>query len=238
MTCVREPLSPLAAPATQPWPYRLDDEHTIALEWSGGIALFGSSRTPFFRTAATDLVETAADWYEVVQGPVLAQGDVLMDCPVPLVEQYTHPLPDDGLTIAVDSHHLVILSQSCDLENNKIDEVLLAGVIGYQEAVANEASSNPFIGSKKWRAAAARGDMAGQAVLPPFDGTPSLDWSIVDFHHLFTLPKTYLEQFAGSGQGRLRLVSPYREHIAQAFARYVMRVGLPTPLHEFEKFQP
>jgi hypothetical protein len=34
---------------------------------------------------------------------------------------------------------------------------------------------------------------------------------------------------------RLRLRSPYREHLAQAFARYFMRVGLPHDARAFEK---
>jgi maleate cis-trans isomerase len=29
---------------------------------------------------------------------------------------------------------------------------------------------------------------------------------------------------------RVRLLSPYKEHLSQAFARYFMRVGLPRPL--------
>src|SRR5262249_39772943 len=33
----------------------------------------------------------------------------------------------------------------------------------------------------------------------------------------------------------LRLHSPYREHLAQAFARYFMRVGLPHDARAFEK---
>jgi hypothetical protein len=33
----------------------------------------------------------------------------------------------------------------------------------------------------------------------------------------------------------LRLTSPYKEHFAQAFARFYMRVGLPHDAGSFEK---
>lgn len=52
-------------------------------------------------------------------------------------------------------------------------------------------------------------------------------WSIVDFRSLFVRPRELVTAHARSVGSRLRLDSPYREHLAQAFARYVMRVGLP-----------
>ena len=52
---------------------------------------------------------------------------------------------------------------------------------------------------------------------------------IVDFHEVFTIPREFLESLlAARGRARPRLLSPYREHLSQAFARYFMRVGLPV----------
>lgn len=64
---------------------------------------------------------------------------------------------------------------------------------------------------------------------------PPLEWSVVTFHRLYSLPKPFLRGFAASLGPRLRLRSPYREHLAQAFARYFMRVGLPHDARAFEK---
>jgi hypothetical protein len=145
-------------------------------------------------------------------------------------------LPDE-LEVVVDEHHLIVLSQSCDLENDKVEEILLAAVLEYEKLVAAEGAANPYIKGAKWRKAAINGDLAPYSVLPEADGPPPMPWCLVDFHHLFTLPKAYAEQFASSVGQRLRLVPPYREHLAQAFARYVMRVGLPAPLHAFQTVQ-
>ncbi len=171
-------------------------------------------------------------WYEVVAERTLAQGDLLLRCPVPQVESYAHPLPDN-VPVVVDERDLIVLTQSCDLENDKVDEVLLAAVRDYQSLAAREGQANQVIRSKRWRENAVRGDLAAYSLLPPHE-TPAIDWCLVDFHHLFTLSKAYIEDFAEAAGDRLRLVPPYREHLAQAFARYVMRVGLPTPLSAFE----
>ena len=55
------------------------------------------------------------------------------------------------------------------------------------------------------------------------------------FHRLFTLPKAFLQRFAEASGPRLRLIPPYREHLAQALARYFMRVGLPHDAKVFEQ---
>ncbi len=64
------------------------------------------------------------DWYEVVHGDDLRQGDLLIDCPVfTLSGEAGYPLPPDyEPVIQTESYDLVIMTQSCDLDNNKIEE--------------------------------------------------------------------------------------------------------------------
>jgi hypothetical protein len=57
---------------------------------------------------------------------------------------------------------------------------------------------------------------------------------MVDFHRMFVLLKPVVEAVARSARLRLRLRPPYREYLAQAFARYFMRVGLPLDANAFE----
>jgi hypothetical protein len=59
------------------------------------------------------------------------------------------------------------------------------------------------------------------------------DYLIVNFRELHIV----LRDRVRSAEGYVCLASPYREHLSQAFATFMMRVGLPTPpLHEFEKY--
>ncbi|MEO8218988.1 MAG: hypothetical protein ABI718_18080, partial [Acidobacteriota bacterium] len=57
---------------------------------------------------------------------------------------------------------------------------------------------------------------------------------VVDFGQIFSLPPAYLEMKAEAAGERLRLDSPYLEHFSQAFARYFMRVGLPSQISPFK----
>jgi len=130
--------------------------------------------------------------------------------------------------------NLIILSQSCDLENDKIEDVLLAQVVAWPEIVQAEvAKGNEVIKSTKFREKLVNGEVPGMSLLHKYTGELTLEWSVVDFHRLYTMPKHFiLKQLTNIGP-RLRLIPPYREHLAQGFARYFMRVGLPHDARTF-----
>jgi hypothetical protein len=56
---------------------------------------------------------------------------------------------------------------------------------------------------------------------------------VVDFRTVFSLSLHFVKNFAALQSPRLRLLPPYREHLAQAFARFFMRVGLPVDIPPF-----
>jgi hypothetical protein len=176
-------------------------------------------------------------WYEVISAPSLLQGDIVFGCPVPFFAgTWTFPLDPKDVAYQMMPMDLVVLTQSCDLENNKIDHVLVARVIAWHTTVLHETQDgNPAIKSRDFRRKLIDGAIPGLSLLHKHEGTPMLEWSVVNFHRLYTLPKSFLEQYAKSVGPRLRLRSPYREHLAQAFARYFMRVGLPHDAKGFEK---
>jgi hypothetical protein len=57
---------------------------------------------------------------------------------------------------------------------------------------------------------------------------------VVSFRQVFSLPFGYIRALASQQSPRLRLLPPYREHLAQAFARFIMRVGLPVDIPAFK----
>lgn len=176
---------------------------------------------------------TYGGWYDIVTDVGLEQADLLKALPIPRVETFQFPVPD-VVDVTTAEEGVLILTQSCDLVNEHVNDVLVAAVLDYDGLVAREADKNAFVASKRWRQSVVRGDVAAYSLLPPHSDAPTLGWSLIDFHHLFTVPREYLTAFAGSCGPRLRVLPPYREHIAQAFARYIMRVGLPLPLVDFE----
>ena len=178
------------------------------------------------------------DWYEVTEGAGILQGDILFRCPVFQPDKALQwPLAlDNQQGFRVKALDLVVMTQSCDLENDKVQEVLLARLVSWADVVRGElAKGNQSVKASKFRKILVEGGSPALSLLHKRIDTPELDWSVVDFHWLHTLPKPYLSAFAASSGPRLRLRSPYREHLAQAFARYFMRVGLPHDARAFEK---
>ena len=176
-------------------------------------------------------------WYEVTQGSELLQGDLLRACPIPRVlglEQW--PLhAGQPLEVDITEEDVVMVSQSCDLANDKIHDVVLVQVLGWQVACqALLAHGNTFARSRQFRRAFVAGNIPSLSLLHKHDSAPTLGWSMVDFHRLFVLPKPVVTAAARAAGPRLRLRSPYREHLAQALARSFMRVGLPHDAQAFE----
>jgi len=166
-------------------------------------------------------------WYEVCSGEGLLQGDLIPSCPV------IEPLSlgaQAGQQASVDlvDVDLVVLSQSCDLEAKKIDVVLGAAYRDWHTLKTAELGrGNSYLGTESFRKKLVSGDIPGLFLLNRFDGALLLPWSIVDFRRPYVVPLSVMAEHAAQSGERLRMISPYREHLAQAFARYVMRVGLP-----------
>lgn len=175
----------------------------------------------------------SSSWYEVVKGGVLEQGDILFGLPVYTVE-YDLSGEETSVQVRVDALDVVVLTQSCDLENSKVDTVLLADVVGYEAQLKDEPKES-FLRSSAFKKAAIAGNLPAQSLLSQHEGFPAIPWSVVDFHHLRTSSFELTKRHAEASGERLRLAHPYKEHLAQAFARYMMRVGLPTGLTGFQQ---
>lgn len=178
-----------------------------------------------------------AEWYEVTNGATLRQCDIIRGCPVIRLDgKLQWPVePSMRLPIRIEKYDSIILTQSCDLENRKVEDILLAQVIAWPVLVRQELQRNNQVVKKRdFRKALIEGNTPGQALLHKHDNEPRLDWSIVSFQRIYTIQKDFLIEVASKIGPRLRLRSPYREHIAQAFARFVMRVGLPYNARLFE----
>lgn len=166
-------------------------------------------------------------WYGVGTWEVLQQGDILPECPVILptddfaekLSSIVANIPTES-PIQVDIANLIVMSQSCDLENDKIDQVLLCATFPAAGYTKNERSDI----IKERRPAA---HMIEKCDIEGAD----FGRQVVDFRTVYTLPKDFAIKFVTRFEKRVRLLPPYREHLSQAFARYFMRVGLPSALN-------
>lgn len=167
-------------------------------------------------------------WYEIVEGRTLEQGDILFQCPVFIPTPLTFPR-NENQEVSLDEafYDVVVMTQSCDLENNKISDVVLCAHWDLENAKQQDASlakNNALAEIKGGRRP--RYTLLNRCEIP----TLPLKVRIVDCGKVFCLPLAFIQELAAQQGPRLRLRSPYREHLSQAFARFFMRVGLPQDI--------
>jgi hypothetical protein len=169
-------------------------------------------------------------WIKVA-GSALAQGDLIEKC---LVPQFGAGFGAAGQNadeiVPVGRADLIVVTQSCDLENNKV--ALVAMCPAY--TLDKFESANPHFKTKgKWEEVR-KGRVEGLHLLGcPVNPGDNRGCLVVDFGQIFSLPPAYLAKRAADAGDRWRLDSPFLEHFSQAFARYFMRVGLPSQIPSF-----
>jgi len=184
-------------------------------------------------------------WYRTV-GPSerLTQGDIIFDCP--LVSWSAAPIQVTGPDSEVEAlkqgrvafqADVIVMTQACDLEQGKVRNIVACphlSINDYKagwEAFLRQRNQSPT--AKAWRTHCndIKDGYAWNLSILNRSTVTGLEFEhrIVDFHEVFTIPREFLESLlAARGRERPCLLSPYREHLSQAFARYFMRVGLPV----------
>lgn len=173
---------------------------------------------------------TTTAWWVGVEGSNLAQGDYLPKCLVPFFE------PDYGTDggiqeVPVKEYDCIVVTQSCDLENDKAPLVALCPI--YPISVYEKVNFS-FKQKGAWERVR-QGRVEGLHLLASHDDPDNNRVCFVaDFREIYSLPIGYLKQHAESLGQRWRLQPPYLEHFSQAFARFFMRVGLPSSIPSFK----
>lgn len=165
-------------------------------------------------------------WYEVINlSDNILQGDFVDDCPIVIPPKTL----DDEQEITIKFLNTIILSQSCDLENGKLDIVLVCPYSNYKDFIASHPNSRDGSknGIKKVTDNLLQGNYPSYHILQKDDNCNLDDYIIVDFKNVYGVQFEYLKTHMSNIKSRTRLLPPYREHLSQAFARYFMRVGLP-----------
>tara|TARA_B100000315_G_scaffold214078_1_gene212387 strand:- start:292 stop:816 length:525 start_codon:yes stop_codon:yes gene_type:complete len=173
------------------------------------------------------MVQTPFDWYAVVEGNEIEQGDILLDFEVPEVRE---PVEADSPIVDFVSYDMVVMTQSCDIPKASIEHLVLCPIVQISDA----ASLNPEFGQPRGKENLRRGNVFAYHLLKEC-GLPAFerDLMVVQFERVIERRKSSVELFVAAQDRRLRLLPPYREHLAQAFARFFMRVGLPIDIPPF-----
>jgi len=172
-------------------------------------------------------MEKEYPWYGVVEADeLLLQGDFISECPIvvpPLEVQ-------NSISVRIVNYDVVIMSQSCDLMQKKLDLVLVSPIWPISEFEKR----SDFYKSRKAKEGLRQGYFPGYHLLNKCEIKGfETDFLVVDFRSVYSIPFDSLTELAMKRGKRLRLLPPYREHLSQAFARFFMRVGLPVEIPAF-----
>jgi hypothetical protein len=153
----------------------------------------------------------------------LSQGDLFDGCPLVFWSDHARQVAKDDRPHRVLAR-VIVLTQACDLANDKTERVVAALVHDAGELVRTGRLKEKFV-----RDHVRKGQVYGWYFLPAHDSYPQFPESLVDLRDLHTLPRTVLEELRDQGKHVCRLVTPYREHLAQHFSVTYARIGLPEP---------
>ena len=155
------------------------------------------------------------------QAPI-DQGDILEGCPILYVADFA-PARADSPQVSCSTARVVVVSQACDLANQKTSRATVALVFDAQELVDQGA-----VKASDVRGPIRAGRVYGWYFLPASDEL-DLPEAVVDLRQLHTVPLSVLTALASAGQRKARIQSLYREHLAKHFADTYSRIGLPEP---------
>jgi hypothetical protein len=190
----------------------------------------GELQRPSTRPTYAALKANTPGFWIQTSGPSLAQGDFLRDCLVPIFNPGFRVGTVQEQDVQVCAANLIIVTQSCDLENNKAQFVALCPIY----SVDDFTRINPRFSKKHERDEIRKGRHEGLHMLAsPTNPDNNLEALIVDFRQIYSLPFEHLTGYAANLGSRWRLQSPFLEHFSQSFARFFMRVGLPSSIPPF-----
>lgn len=150
------------------------------------------------------------------------QGDLINGCPLLSIPDFDiWDLEQAPVDRAFD--RVVVLTQTCDLANQKVTQVVVAQVHDAQSLVASGALKAADI-----RGPIRAGRVFGWYFLPKNDEL-ELGEMLVDLRQLHSVRLDLLTELCLSGKRVARIQPLYREHLSKHFADSYSRIGLPEP---------
>jgi hypothetical protein len=159
--------------------------------------------------------------YEIQQGDIVENFSILS-----MIDPDDYPgttLPLERLDL-----NLIVLSQSRDLNDGKIDRVVACSLHTLNDFPEDHPMARPG-GLEQLR----KGNLATFHLLNRCEVSGfERPFRIADFGGVHSIPVALVRKHLARST-HLRLMSPYREHLCQSFARFFMSAGLPADLPPF-----
>ncbi|MBX4271971.1 hypothetical protein [Clostridium estertheticum] len=181
--------------------------------------------------------EIKFNWYTVItESDSLTQGDILINFPIIKTKNYPGLLEIDNdeefeADLDIEYEDLIILTQPCDLEQAKpsLKNVILCRIHDVDESGLGKSKLCEIV-----KGSAPQYYMLNEYSEFNYENKDfkldGFNFHIANFNEIESVPVEALKKYAQKISKRLRLLPPYREHLSQAFAKYFMRIGLPSDI--------
>ena len=150
------------------------------------------------------------------------QGDIIDDCPISYIDHVEPTRPDD-VEWEFATSRIVVLTQTCDLANQRTRHVNVAIVMDAVQLV-----QQGLLKASDIRGSIRAGRVFGWYFLPK-NAELNLPEMIVDLRQLHTVPLDLLTGLCEQNRRRGRLTGLYRAHLGKHFGDTFSRIGLPEP---------
>ena len=162
------------------------------------------------------------------------QGLILVDFPVPDYSKvdYVGLASDENVELPVEikKYDLIIMSQACDIENDKVKNITLCRIYTLKEYLVETNQSKTK--AKELLNSLNSGRVVNMCLLnrPDYNpyGDAFEDYLIVKFDESVNYPVELIRQRISNETGNMmKLMPPYRESLSQNYGIFYMRVGNP-----------
>ena len=181
-------------------------------------------------------------WYSIITDDKdITQGDIFLNIPIFECENYDKYLEEsvkdtfnaEEFQIDIDIKYVdcIVLTQPCDLARPKpeLKNVILCKIYDIDKLDFKKNKLTEITSGKR-----PQYYMLNECNEFKYqDKELTLDkfnYHIVNFDEVEKVPIGALKKYIENTPSRLRLLPPYREHLSQAFAKYFMRIGLPSDI--------
>lgn len=168
------------------------------------------------------------NWYDVVYGDNLQQGDFIFNLDVLVVKE----TKEDKTLGEIETYDVIVITQSCDILKRATEHIIMCPVWTLEYAIER----NPQFDDEEYLEMVRMGRVFKYHILDKceIEGYKS-NYRIVQFERTIVRPKSAILEALRSAGNHLRLLPPYREELAQRFGFFFARVAKQIEIPCFVK---
>ena len=156
------------------------------------------------------------NWYFInEESEKIYQGELFNELPIVLFDYSDN---NKGNRINING---IVMTQACDLENNKVENLIIAGIRDISE-LPNKGAAIEIN----------KGRQARYHLINSWE-EEDLNYKVIDFSEIYSVPIEYIRKYKRDNTIKnICLNTPYVEYMSQRFGIYFSRIGLPNGIDE------